>query len=200
MMGVWGPCVRSVDREEAKTSRRLIERSSPSPPPSPSLHQLPQAPCILFIDEFDGVGKARSAHGGGDESVHTINQLLTELDGFDDNTGVVVFAASNRPQALDTAVTRPGRFDRIITLPLPNVQGRMEILKVHARGRTVSPDLDYRRIARATAGYTGAQLMNLMNNAAIAAARQGRAEIADEEVFEALEKLTKDAVRRRRRG
>ncbi|KFM27035.1 ATP-dependent zinc metalloprotease FTSH 1, chloroplastic [Auxenochlorella protothecoides] len=148
------------------------------------------APCILFIDEFDGVGKARSATAGNEEAVHTINQLLSELDGFDDNTGVVVFAASNRPQSLDSALTRPGRFDRIITLPYPNLEGRIQVLKVHARGKRVAQNLDYHKISRATAGFSGAQIMNLMNNAAIVAARQGRLEISDAEVFEALERIT----------
>ncbi|CAD7697731.1 unnamed protein product [Ostreobium quekettii] len=130
------------------------------------------APCILFIDEFDGVGKQRSQSAGNDESVHTINQLLTEMDGFEDNTGVVVIAATNRPGSLDTALTRPGRFDRIIHLPLPNLAGRIEILKVHARGKKLEEGLEFSKVARATAGYTGADLMNLMNQSAIVAVRQ----------------------------
>ena len=154
-----------------------------------------RAPCILFIDEFDGLGKARQYGGAGnDESVHTINQLLTEMDGFEDNTGVVVMAATNRPAALDQALTRPGRFDRIVHLPLPNVEGRVGILSVHARDKKVVADLDYQRIARATAGFTGAELMNLMNQAAIIAARQGQPAIGDREVFEALEKVHRDKM------
>jgi cell division protease FtsH len=149
------------------------------------------APCILFIDEFDGVGQARQyGSAGDDESVHTINQLLTEMDGFDDNTGVVVMAATNRPGILDSALTRPGRFDRMVYLPLPNIDGRIEILKVHARGRKVDPTLDYQKIARATAGYTGAELMNLMNTASIFTARQGQPMIGEVELFAAIEKLS----------
>lgn len=153
------------------------------------------SPCILFIDEFDGLGKARQYGGGGnDESVHTINQLLTELDGFEDNTGVVVMAATNRPAALDEALTRPGRFDRIVHLPLPNMEGRIGILKVHARDKKISEDLDFSKLARATAGFTGAELMNLMNQAAIVAARQRQACIGNQEVFEALEKIHRDKL------
>ncbi|GMH43653.1 hypothetical protein BSKO_11575 [Bryopsis sp. KO-2023] len=145
------------------------------------------APCILFIDEFDGIGKQRSYSAGNDESVHTINQLLTEMDGFEDNTGVVVIAATNRPGALDQALTRPGRFDRIVHLPHPNLKGREEILQVHARDKLVAEDVDYNRISRATAGFTGAELMNLMNQSAIVAVRQARVEITEMDVFEALE-------------
>ena len=153
------------------------------------------APCILFIDEFDGLGKARQYGGGGnDESVHTINQLLTELDGFEDNTGVVVMAATNRPAALDEALTRPGRFDRIVHLPLPNMEGRVGILQVHARDKKISPDFDFYRLARATAGFTGAELMNLMNQAAIVAARQRQPSIGNDEAFEALEKIHRDKM------
>lgn len=131
------------------------------------------APCILFIDEFDGIGQKRSSEGG-DESVHTINQLLTELDGFEDNSGVIVIAATNRPNSLDSALTRPGRFDRILHLPLPNTSGRVEILQVHSRDKLIDPEIDFRRISRATAGFTGAQLMDLMNQSAIVACRQVR--------------------------
>jgi len=146
------------------------------------------APCILFIDEFDGIGQKRSSDGG-DESVHTINQLLTEMDGFEDNTGVVVIAATNRPNALDAALTRPGRFDRVVHLPLPNMNGRVEILKVHSRDKLVSPNMSYSRAARATAGFTGAQLMNLMNQSAIVAVRQRRDIITEMDVFDALEMI-----------
>lgn len=145
------------------------------------------APCILFIDEFDGIGKQRSYSAGNDESVHTINQLLTEMDGFEDNTGVVVIAATNRPGALDQALTRPGRFDRVVHLPHPNLKGREEILRVHSRDKLVAPDVDFNRISRATAGFTGAELMNLMNQSAIVAVRQARTEITEMDVFEALE-------------
>jgi cell division protease FtsH len=151
------------------------------------------APCILFIDEFDGLGKAREYGGSGnDESVHTINQLLTEMDGFEDNTGVVVMAATNRPNALDAALTRPGRFDRIIQLPLPNIDGRADILRVHARGKKVDPNLDYHRIARATAGATGADLMSVMNRSAILAARQATPFITNDQVYASLETLQRE--------
>jgi len=157
------------------------------------------SPCILFIDEFDGLGKQRSfggEMGGSDESVHTINQLLTEMDGFEDNTGVVVMAATNRPASLDTALTRPGRFDRIIHLPLPNLRGRMEIMAVHSRDKKISPDVDFEKIARATAGFTGAQLMNLMNQAAITAVRQDKQVIDEVDLFDALEGIHLEAVGR----
>ncbi|DBA75980.1 TPA: hypothetical protein ACH3X2_008914 [Trebouxia sp. C0005] len=151
------------------------------------------APCILFIDEFDGLGKQRSFSAmGNDESVHTINQLLTEMDGFEDNTGVVVMAATNRPAALDSALTRPGRFDRIVHLPLPNVDGRIGILKVHARDKELDDSVDFRKIARATAGSTGAELMNLMNQSAILTVRQGREKITEVDVFEALESIHRE--------
>lgn len=153
------------------------------------------APCILFIDEFDGLGKARQYGGAGnDESVHTINQLLAEMDGFEDNTGVVIMAATNRPGALDQALTRPGRFDRIVHLPLPNVDGRVGILKVHSRDKKMDPNLDFSKIARATAGFTGAELMNLMNQAAILSVRQGQPFIGEREIFEALEKVHRDKM------
>jgi len=156
------------------------------------------APCILFIDEFDGIGKARDESGfGNDEGVTTINQLLTEMDGFEDNTGVVVLAATNRPAALDKALTRPGRFDRIINLPLPNVEGRQEILKVHARGKQIDPALDWKRMARATAGFTGAELMNLMNAAAIQAVRDARSVINEEIMLKALDKVMEERHSRR---
>lgn len=151
------------------------------------------APCILFIDEFDGLGKQRSFSGmGNDESVHTINQLLTEMDGFEDNTGVVVMAATNRPAALDSALTRPGRFDRIIHLPLPDIEGRIGILKVHARDKELEDDIDFHKVARATAGFTGAELMNLMNQSAIVTVRQSRDKISQDDIFEALEKIQRE--------
>lgn len=153
------------------------------------------APCILFIDEFDGLGKARQYGGAGnDESVHTINQLLAEMDGFEDNTGVVVMAATNRPAALDQALTRPGRFDRIVHLPLPNVEGRVGILQVHARDKKIDPNMDFTKLARATAGFTGAELMNLMNQSAIIAARQKQPYISNDEAFEALEKIHREKM------
>jgi cell division protease FtsH len=176
---------------------QIIGALAPPPPHTPPhpIFFAPQAPCILFIDEFDGLGKARQYGGAGnDESVHTINQLLTEMDGFEDNTGVVVMAATNRPAALDQALTRPGRFDRIVHLPLPNVEGRVGILRVHARDKRMDAGLDYPKVARATAGFTGAELMNLMNQAAILAARQGQPCIGEAEVFAALEKVHRDKM------
>ncbi|KAK9861664.1 hypothetical protein WJX84_001635 [Apatococcus fuscideae] len=154
------------------------------------------APCILFIDEFDGIGRQRSATSVGDEdeSVHTINQLLTEMDGFEDNTGVVVIAATNRPATLDTALTRPGRFDRVITLPLPNLEGRAEILKVHSRDKRLAEDVDLRRVARATAGSTGADLMNLMNQSAILAVRAGRNAILEPDILQALDNIRREGL------
>ncbi|BDA40994.1 ATP-dependent zinc metalloprotease FTSH, chloroplastic [Coccomyxa sp. Obi] len=155
------------------------------------------APCILFIDEFDGIGQQRSSTAmGNDESVQTINQLLTEMDGFEDNSGVIVMAATNRPAALDTALTRPGRFDRIIHLPLPNLQGRIGILKVHSRNKKIEEDLDYHKVARATAGFTGAELMNLMNTAAVVAVRRGAKIITEADVFQALENIHREKMGR----
>eukprot|EP00884_Botryococcus_braunii_P011923 jgi/Botrbrau1/20731/Bobra.0058s0059.1 len=148
------------------------------------------APCILFIDEFDGIGQQRSYSAmGNDESVQTINQLLTEMDGFEDNAGVIVMAATNRPASLDSALTRPGRFDRVIHMPLPDLEGRMAILKVHSRDKKVSPEINYNRVSRACAGFTGAQLMNLMNVAAIVTVRRGGPVITEADVFQALENI-----------
>eukprot|EP00210_Caulerpa_lentillifera_P005084 g4856.t1 len=154
------------------------------------------APCILFIDEFDSIGQRRSSDGS-DESVHTINQLLTEMDGFEDNSGVIVVAATNRPSALDTALTRPGRFDRVVHLPLPNVKGRVEILQVHARDKVLAKEVDFSRVSRATAGFTGAQLMNLMNQSAVMAVRRRRDVITEMDIFDALEDLL---MEKRNRG
>ncbi|KDD77104.1 AAA+ ATPase [Helicosporidium sp. ATCC 50920] len=152
-------------------------------------------PCIVFIDEFDGLGQRRDdGQGGGaadSDSVATVNQLLAELDGFEDNSGLVVIAATNRPEDLDPAAIRPGRFDRIITLPLPNFQGRVDILGVHARERRLEPDVSLEALARATPGFTGAQLMGLMNGAATLAAREQCERIASRHLFLALD----DALR-----
>lgn len=150
-----------------------------------------KAPCIVFIDEIDAVGRQRGAGmgGGNDEREQTINQLLTEMDGFEGNTGVIVVAATNRPDVLDQALLRPGRFDRQVTVDRPDVQGRVAILKVHSRGKTLSKDVDFEKIARRTPGFTGADLQNLMNEAAIMAARRGLTEISKEEVADALERI-----------
>ena len=124
-----------------------------------------KAPCIIFIDEIDAVGRQRGSGmgGGNDEREQTINQLLTEMDGFEGNTGVIVLAATNRPDVLDSALLRPGRFDRQVTVDRPDVAGRIRILKVHARGKTLAKDVDFDKIARRTPGFTGADLENLMN-------------------------------------
>jgi cell division protease FtsH len=150
-----------------------------------------KAPCIVFIDEIDAVGRQRGAGmgGGNDEREQTINQLLTEMDGFEGNTGVIVLAATNRPDVLDSALLRPGRFDRQVTVDRPDVQGRIKILGVHSRGKTLSKDVDFDKIARRTPGFTGADLQNLMNEAAILAARRELKEISKEEISDALEKI-----------
>jgi cell division protease FtsH len=150
-----------------------------------------KAPCIVFIDEIDAVGRQRGAGmgGGNDEREQTINQLLTEMDGFEGNTGVIVLAATNRPDVLDSALLRPGRFDRQVTVDRPDVQGRIKILQVHARGKTIGKDVDFDKISRRTPGFTGADLQNLMNEAAILAARRNLKEISKEEIGDALERI-----------
>ncbi|MBC7825656.1 MAG: ATP-dependent metallopeptidase FtsH/Yme1/Tma family protein, partial [Candidatus Parcubacteria bacterium] len=129
------------------------------------------APCIVFIDEIDAVGRQRGAGlgGGNDEREQTLNQLLTEMDGFEGNTGVIIIAATNRPDVLDAALLRPGRFDRQVVVDRPDYAGRLEILNVHSRGKTLSKDVDLEKIARRTPGFTGADLANLLNEAAILA-------------------------------
>merc|ERR1712216_790371 len=143
-----------------------------------------KAPCIIFIDEIDAVGRQRGSGmgGGNDEREQTINQLLTEMDGFEGNTGVIVLAATNRPDVLDSALLRPGRFDRQVTVDRPDVAGRVRILKVHSRGKTLAKDVDFDKIARRTPGFTGADLENLMNESAILAARRELTEISKEEI------------------
>ena len=135
-----------------------------------------KAPCIVFIDEIDAIGKKRdgSLVGGNDEREQTLNQLLTEMDGFEENTGVVILAATNRPEALDPALTRPGRFDRRVPVELPDLKGREDILKVHARKIKCSSDVDFNKIARMAAGASGAELANIVNEAALRAVRDGR--------------------------
>ncbi len=156
-----------------------------------------KAPCIVFIDEIDAVGRQRGAGmgGGNDEREQTINQLLTEMDGFEGNTGVIVLAATNRPDVLDSALLRPGRFDRQVTVDLPDVAGRIRILKVHARGKTIGKDVDYDKVARRTPGFSGAALQNLLNEAAILAARRELTEISKEEIADALEKIVAGAAK-----
>eukprot|EP00240_Pyramimonas_obovata_P002828 CAMPEP_0118935160 /NCGR_PEP_ID=MMETSP1169-20130426/15025_1 /TAXON_ID=36882 /ORGANISM="Pyramimonas obovata, Strain CCMP722" /LENGTH=696 /DNA_ID=CAMNT_0006878151 /DNA_START=112 /DNA_END=2202 /DNA_ORIENTATION=- len=150
-----------------------------------------KAPCIVFIDEIDAVGRQRGAGmgGGNDEREQTINQLLTEMDGFEGNTGVIVLAATNRPDVLDNALLRPGRFDRQVTVDRPDVAGRVKILQVHSRGKTLGADVDFDKIARRTPGFSGADLQNLMNEAAIMAARRDLKEISKDEIADALERI-----------
>ena len=149
------------------------------------------APCIVFIDEIDAVGRQRGAGlgGGNDEREQTLNQLLTEMDGFEGNTGIIIIAATNRPDVLDAALLRPGRFDRQVVVDRPDYAGRQEILKVHARGKTLSADVDLDKIARRTPGFTGADLANLLNEAAILAARRSLNEISMDEVNDAIDRV-----------
>ncbi|MES1024292.1 ATP-dependent zinc metalloprotease FtsH3 [Gloeocapsa sp. BRSZ] len=149
------------------------------------------APCIVFIDEIDAVGRQRGAGlgGGNDEREQTLNQLLTEMDGFEGNTGIIIIAATNRPDVLDAALLRPGRFDRQVVVDRPDYAGRVEILKVHARGKTLAKDVDVEKIARRTPGFTGADLSNLLNEAAILAARRNLTEISMDEVNDAIDRV-----------
>ena len=149
------------------------------------------SPCIIFIDEIDAVGRQRGAGlgGGHDEREQTLNQLLVEMDGFGANEGVIMIAATNRPDILDPALMRPGRFDRQVTVGYPDVKGREEILKVHARGKPIAPDVDLRTIAKSTAGFTGADLENLLNEAALLAARRSLKAITMTEIEEATIKV-----------
>ncbi len=149
------------------------------------------APSIIFIDEIDAVGRHRGAGmgGGHDEREQTLNQLLVEMDGFGANEGVIVIAATNRPDILDPALLRPGRFDRQVTVNYPDTKGRVEILKVHAKGKPIAPDVDLNSIAHATVGFTGADLENLLNEAALLAARRGKKAITMDEIDEASLKV-----------
>jgi len=149
------------------------------------------APCIVFIDEIDAVGRQRGAGlgGGNDEREQTLNQLLTEMDGFEGNTGIIIIAATNRPDVLDAALMRPGRFDRQVVVDRPDYAGRLEVLNVHARGKTLAKDVDLEKIARRTPGFTGADLANLLNEAAILAARRNLTEISMDEVNDAIDRV-----------
>lgn len=149
------------------------------------------APCIVFIDEIDAVGRQRGAGlgGGNDEREQTLNQLLTEMDGFEGNTGIIIIAATNRPDVLDSALLRPGRFDRQVVVDRPDFAGRLEILGVHARGKTLGQDVDLEKIARRTPGFTGADLSNLLNEAAILAARRNLTEISMDEINDAVDRV-----------
>ena len=148
-----------------------------------------KAPCIVFIDEIDTIGKKRDSAGltGNDEREQTLNQLLTEMDGFDGKKGVVILAATNRPETLDKALLRPGRFDRRIPVELPDLQGRESILRVHAQDVKLGPDIDFSAIARATAGASGAELANIINEAALRAVRLGRFAVTQEDLEESVE-------------
>ena len=156
------------------------------------------APCIIFIDEIDAVGRHRGAGlgGGNDEREQTLNQLLVEMDGFEANEGIIIIAATNRPDVLDPALLRPGRFDRQIVVPLPDVMGREKILKVHVRKVPLSPDVDLRVVARGTPGFSGADLMNLVNEAALMAARRGKRIVTISEFEDAKDKVMMGAERR----
>lgn len=149
------------------------------------------APCIVFIDEIDAVGRQRGAGmgGGHDEREQTLNQLLVEMDGFDENTNIIVIAATNRPDILDNALLRPGRFDRQIVVNSPDVKGREEILKVHAKNKPLTEDVDLKVLAKRTPGFTGADLQNLLNEAALYAARLGKKEISMAEIDVSIDKV-----------
>ena len=149
-----------------------------------------KAPCIVFIDEIDAIGKKRESGqfgGGNDEREQTLNQLLTEMDGFEGSKGVVILAATNRPESLDPALLRPGRFDRRIPVELPDLQGRVEILKVHAKKIKIAPNVDFQAIARTAAGASGAELANIVNEAALRAVRMGRKSATQEDMMESVE-------------
>ena len=147
-----------------------------------------KAPCIVFIDEIDAIGKKRDGQiGGNDEREQTLNQLLTEMDGFEENSGVILLAATNRPESLDSALTRPGRFDRRVPVELPDMKGREEILKVHARKIKVSDDADFGKVARMASGASGAELANIVNEAALRAVRSGRKVVTQADLEESIE-------------
>ncbi len=147
-----------------------------------------KAPCIVFIDEIDAIGKKRDGHiGGNDEREQTLNQLLTEMDGFEGNTGVMILAATNRPESLDPALLRPGRFDRRVPVELPDLKGREEILKVHARKIKASPEIDYNAVARMASGASGAELANVINEAALRAVRENRRQVTQADMEESIE-------------
>ena len=156
------------------------------------------APCIVFVDEIDAVGRQRGAGLGNanDEREQTLNQILVEMDGFDDHAGVIVIAAINRPDVLDPALLRPGRFDRVVVVPTPDVQGRQAILNVHARGKPLGPNVVVATLARQTPGFSGADLANVLNEAAILAARRNKTSIAMEEIEGAIDRVSAGPERR----
>ncbi len=157
-----------------------------------------KAPCIVFIDEIDAIGKKRDTggYGGNDEREQTLNQLLAEMDGFDSSRGVVLLAATNRPESLDPALMRPGRFDRRVPVELPDLQGRVAILKVHGRHVHIDGNVDWNAIARATAGASGAELANIINEAALRAVRQGRGTVTQADLEESVETVIAGAQRK----
>jgi len=159
------------------------------------------APCIIFIDELDAIGRQRGVHVGAvnDEREQTLNALLVQMDGFEPNTGVIILAATNRPEVLDRALLRPGRFDRQVVVDAPDLDGREAILKVHSRGKRFAADVDLRRIAAATAGLSGADLANILNEAALLAARRHVKEISQRDLEEAIEKVVAGPERKSRR-
>ena len=148
-----------------------------------------KAPCIVFIDEIDAIGQKRNSgqYGGNDEREQTLNQLLTEMDGFEGNTGVIILAATNRPESLDPALTRPGRFDRRVPVELPDLKGREEILKVHAKKVALAPGIDFNTVARMASGASGAELANIVNEAALRAVRAGRKSVTQADLEESIE-------------
>ena len=148
-----------------------------------------KAPCIVFIDEIDAIGQKRSGgqYGGNDEREQTLNQLLTEMDGFEGNTGVIILAATNRPESLDPALTRPGRFDRRVPVELPDLKGREEILRVHAKKVALAPGIDFTTVARMASGASGAELANIVNEAALRAVRAGRSRVTQSDLEESIE-------------
>ena len=156
------------------------------------------SPCIIFIDEIDAVGRSRGAGlgGGNDEREQTLNQLLVEMDGFDTNEGVIIIAATNRPDVLDPALLRPGRFDRQVVVSNPDIIGREKILKVHAKKISMSPDVNLRTVARGTPGFSGADLANLVNEAALLAARKNKRIVTSQEFEDAKDKVMMGAERR----
>ncbi len=148
-----------------------------------------KAPCIVFIDEIDAIGQKRNSgqYGGNDEREQTLNQLLTEMDGFENNNGVIILAATNRPESLDPALTRPGRFDRRVPVELPDLKGREEILKVHAKKIALAPGVDFNTVARMASGASGAELANIVNEAALRAVRAGRKSVTEADLEESIE-------------